>query len=323
MKEVDKRSWQERLGINKSTITNLKPHLTDEKSDEQKSPVHTVTPDTLADKLRSQREAAERLATERVQAAKERAASLNAPRPAPMPPRPALQPSAYGSIAASRPVAYVPIPAPATAAYRPPIYGGQKTAAAIKNDTPLEMVNIKNPIPNIQNSVFVIHGRNQSTTDSLNHFLRSINLKPIEFSAAIQQTIAKLSKGGNPHISEILDTVFESTGALVVLFTGDDEVRLKKALHHKREKILERTLNFQARPNVLFEAGMAYAKHPEKTVFVTVGKVKEFSDIAGRHMMYLDNSTKSRRQLALRLKSLGCPVDLDGDDWENAGRFPK
>ena len=108
-----------------------------------------------------------------------------------------------------------------------------------------------------------------------------------------------------------------------MLFTGDDEVRLRKPLHQKREKILERTLNFQARPNVLFEAGMAYAKHPEKTVFVTVGKVKEFSDIAGRHMMYLNNSTKSRRQLALRLKKLGCPVDLDGDDWENAGRFPK
>jgi len=35
---------------------------------------------------------------------------------------------------------------------------------------------------------------------------------------------------------------------------------------------------------VLFEAGLAMGRHPRKTVFVQVGKVKPFSDVGGRHM---------------------------------------
>jgi predicted nucleotide-binding protein len=98
-------------------------------------------------------------------------------------------------------------------------------------------------------------------------------------------------------------------------------VQLRENLWSKKEKPLEKKPNFQARPNVIFEAGMALGRHPEKTIFVTVGKVKEFSDIAGKHMIFLDNSSRSRRQLAKRLESMGCPIELDGDDWESAGNF--
>jgi hypothetical protein len=71
-------------------------------------------------------------------------------------------------------------------------------------------------------SVFVIHGRNSQLTESLGTFLRSINLKPIEFSVAIQKTIEHERKGGNPFIGSILDHVFEDAAALIVLFSPDD-----------------------------------------------------------------------------------------------------
>ena len=47
-----------------------------------------------------------------------------------------------------------------------------------------------------------------------------------------------------------------------------------------------------------------------------------FSDIAGRHFIRLRNSSKSRQELAERLKLAGCDVDLSGTDWHDAGSFP-
>jgi hypothetical protein len=76
----------------------------------------------------------------------------------------------------------------------------------------------------------------------------------------------------------------------------------------------------QARPNVLFEAGLALGAHPEKTVIVQVGKVRPFSDIAGKHLVRLGED-RGRNDLANRLKRLGCLVEMTGDDWMKAGYF--
>ncbi len=83
----------------------------------------------------------------------------------------------------------------------------------------------------------------------------------------------------------------------------------------------EKVLTGQARPNVLFEAGMAFASHPDKTVLVQIGTVRPFSDIAGRHVIRMDDSGAKRQNLALRLKTAGCSVDLEGTDWHTAGNF--
>src|SRR5262249_20742405 len=77
----------------------------------------------------------------------------------------------------------------------------------------------------------------------------------------------------------------------------------------------EKQLTGQARPNVLFEAGMAFSSHPDRTVLVQLGTIRPFSDIAGRHIIIMSNDAKRRKELADRLEFAGCDVNRDGTDW--------
>jgi hypothetical protein len=103
--------------------------------------------------------------------------------------------------------------------------------------------------------------------------------------------------------------------------TPDDEARLKAEFRNENEPLHETTLTGQPRQNVLFEAGMAMGYDPKRTVLVEIGKLRQFSDIFGRHTVRLDNSAVKRKEFAQRLKTAGCSVDLEGSDWLNQGSF--
>ena len=77
----------------------------------------------------------------------------------------------------------------------------------------------------------------------------------------------------------------------------------------------------QARPNVLFEAGMAMGRNEDRTVLVELGTLRPFSDVAGRHAIRFGDNSQCRQELAKRLETAGCPVNLDGTDWHTAGDF--
>lgn len=160
--------------------------------------------------------------------------------------------------------------------------------------------------------VFVIHGRNEPARAALFTFLRSIGLKPIEWSQAIAMTGT-----ASPYIGEVLDAAFSAAQAIVVLETPDDIAYLHPSLTYPDDPECE--AQPQPRPNVLFEAGMAMGRDPRRTVIVELGKIRVFSDIHGRHVVRLDNSVTKRQDLAARLESAGCAVDLSGRDWHNAG----
>ena len=113
--------------------------------------------------------------------------------------------------------------------------------------------------------------------------MRSIGLKPLEWS----QIIASMNTG-SPYIGNILDQAFDQAQAVVVLMTPDDEARLRESFRKPDEQEHEINLTPQARPNVLFEAGMAFGRFPERTVLVELGKLRPFSDIAGRHTVKPD-----------------------------------
>jgi len=165
--------------------------------------------------------------------------------------------------------------------------------------------------------VFVIHGRNEEMRRALFDFLRAIDLKPIEWSVAVA-----LTGKPSPYVGEVLDAAMGHAQAIIVLFTGDDQARLRDEFLSGNDPIYERETTPQSRPNVIFEAGLALGKYPDRTILVQVGNLRPFSDIAGRHFIRLRNSSKSRQELAGRLKLAGCDVDLSGTDWHDAGSFP-
>ena len=164
--------------------------------------------------------------------------------------------------------------------------------------------------------VFVVHGRNEKLRQSMFIFLRSIGLKPIEWTEAVKWT-----ESGSPHVDEILNVAFNRAQAIVVLMTPDDEARLRLEFQSGNDPSHEKDLTPQARPNVIFEAGMALGRDPDRTVLVEIGQLRPFSDIAGRHTVRLDDSAAKRQDLAMRLRTAGCPVNLDGTDWHEAGEF--
>ena len=162
--------------------------------------------------------------------------------------------------------------------------------------------------------VFVVHGRDEKLRSGVFTFLRSLGLEPLEWTKAI-----RLTGNASPYIGQILDAAFAYAQAVVVLLTPDDLAKLREDLLLPDDPIHERTLTGQARPNVLFEAGMAFASHPDQTVLVQFGNVRPFSDVAGRHIVKMDNSPQKRHELASKLETAGCSVDMSGNDWQSVG----
>jgi predicted nucleotide-binding protein len=184
-----------------------------------------------------------------------------------------------------------------------------------KSNEEEEMVSIvKDPA-----KVFVVHGRNEKANRALFSFLRSIGLKPLEWNELIAST-----KEASPYIGDILDEAFNQAQAVVVLMTPDDEARLREPFRNDYDPGFEMELTPQPRPNVLFEAGMAFGRFPKRTVLVELGNLRPFSDVAGRHTLRLNDSTEKRQDLAQRLANAGCSVDItSGTHWHTEGDFAK
>ncbi len=163
-------------------------------------------------------------------------------------------------------------------------------------------------------AVFVIHGRNEAARDAIFDFLRSLGLLPIEWSQAVLATGRP-----SPYVGDILNAAFRRAQAVLVLMTPDDEAQLRTPYRRPGDPQHETELTPQARPNVLFEAGMAMAWDENRTVLVELGRCRPFSDIGGRHVLRLDNSTERRQDLAQRLATAGLEVDTTGTDWHSRG----
>jgi len=167
-----------------------------------------------------------------------------------------------------------------------------------------------------EEKVFVVHGRNLALRDSMFEFLKSLGLEPMEW-----EELRSATGKTTPYIGEILDVAFETAQAIIVLLTPDDEARLRKELWKPNEQAYEKNYTFQARPNVLFEAGMAMGREPERTIMIEIGELRPFSDVGGRHTLRMDNSVKSREQLISRLRTAECPVKIDDEKWKTTGDF--
>lgn len=165
--------------------------------------------------------------------------------------------------------------------------------------------------------VFVVHGRDTAIRDSMFAFLRAIGLEPIEWGEALKATGKAM-----PSIPDALHAGLGDATAVVVILTPDDLVTLKPRLLKRGDPEEERRPMGQARPNVLFEGGMALGRYPDRTVIVSVGRVKAFSDISGLHIIRMDDGPAKRNDLAESLGRAGADVKTDGkSDWYREGKF--
>ena len=80
-------------------------------------------------------------------------------------------------------------------------------------------------------------------------------------------------------------------------------------------------LRWQSRPNVLFEAGIAFGSARNRTVLVTLGRdVSLFSDVTGIHTVRLNNTVDSRNKFRQKLIGAGCDLDQRADAYLDPAR---
>jgi Predicted nucleotide-binding protein containing TIR-like domain len=124
---------------------------------------------------------------------------------------------------------------------------------------------------------FIIHGRDLEARDALKHFLQALQLKVLSF----EDVSAEL--GPNPFIADIVLAALKQADILVALFTPDEQAAL---FDPESGRGVDNEARWQARPNVIFEAGVAFGLHREKTILLTLGAdVSLFSDLGGVHII--------------------------------------
>jgi hypothetical protein len=168
----------------------------------------------------------------------------------------------------------------------------------------------------VRDRVFLVEGRDKKMGKALKELLRCLGLHVIEWEQAVAAT-----GDPNPFIDDIVLAGFRIAHGAVVLFTGDDEVRLREGLLHNDDGPDEREMRVQPRPNVIYEAGLARALFPTRTVIIEIGSPKGFSDKSGRHVVRFDGSASARRRLLNRLEIAGFEIDDSGEEWLTAGDF--
>jgi predicted nucleotide-binding protein len=222
----------------------------------------------------------------------------------------ALRAAGHGSSGVSQ---ASPAAAPAPAAI--PRSGRAAPAAQRARTSPGSGARPAKPVA-VGDKVVVAYGRDNENKKAMFGLLRAMGLDPIEWDTAIAAT-------GKPDatIRDIVDALFRLGKAAVIMFTPDDLVVLRPSIRKNKEPEHEREVTGQPRPNVIYEAGMAMALYPNRTVVVSIGPVKSLSDLSGLHVTGLGNGPKSRMQFETKLKNAGLSLPPDRSDWIEENPF--
>lgn len=189
--------------------------------------------------------------------------------------------------------------------------GRQRVAGQRQDNRMNEGQAVRKPDPK---KVFIVHGRNIAARNAIEQFVRVLGLEPLDFDRVSSDL------GGTPFIGDIVRDGLERAHGIIALFTPDEFSALRSDFRRVTDGGDE-VQRWQARPNVIFEAGMAYGLAPRRTVLVTLGtEVSLFSDVGGIHIVRLDNSIECRKLLRQKLIGVGCELDLVADSWTDCNR---
>jgi predicted nucleotide-binding protein len=164
--------------------------------------------------------------------------------------------------------------------------------------------------------VFLVHGRDGLIASRFKDLLRCVNLLPLEW-----EELVAASGSVTPYLGQVVASAPHLAQATLVLLSPDDIVELHPDLYQDNDQPYERGRDGQARPNVLFELGLALTAYPTRTIVVEVGQMRPVADLAGLNMIHFDGSSQSIKKVIERLKQAECPVDDSGTDWLSPERF--
>lgn len=169
--------------------------------------------------------------------------------------------------------------------------------------------------PNMSDSrnVFIIHGRNAKAREAMENFLRAAGLNPLRFNEV------RSMLPGNATTIDVINKGMSLAHAVIALITPDEFSTLRPEYRYDGDD-LEHKARWQARPNVIFEAGIAFAKNPKSTFFVLLGNPKLFTDVDGISYFRLDATVQRRADLFDALETAGCAV-TKSRAWMDVGDF--
>jgi predicted nucleotide-binding protein len=156
-------------------------------------------------------------------------------------------------------------------------------------------------------NVFVIHGRDEQARSRIFDLLRRMDLFPLEWETLVRETATM-----SPHLLDVIGQALTMAQAIVVVMTPDDIVQLHPSLAED-ERDFE--VQCQARPNVLFEAGMAFGVAPERTLLLQLGRLRPFTDVAGLNYVQVNGTPGSVLKIRQRLEMAGCRLAGTGVDY--------
>ena len=141
------------------------------------------------------------------------------------------------------------------------------------------------------NEVFVIHGRDEGTKNTVARYLEQLKLHTV--------ILAEQSNQGQTIIEKVEQHAH--VGFAVALLTPDDAGSLQTDTNN---------LSPRARQNVIFELGFFIGRLDRKNVCaLTIGEVDIPSDYAGVAYIPLDDSDGWKMKLFKELESAGLPVN--------------
>lgn len=165
--------------------------------------------------------------------------------------------------------------------------------------------------------VFIVHGRDMSTKNTLEQFLRYIDVSPLDWAEA-----RRLTGLSSPSTLQVVQAGLNHAQAVIVIFTPDDEARLKDEYHQQDDGPDEVNVTGQARQNVTLEAGMAMGIDAKRTVFVRKGKTRAISDIDGMQWINLNDDWNDRKMLLDSLLTAGVSLNTNRNLMDsNAGTY--
>ena len=147
----------------------------------------------------------------------------------------------------------------------------------------------------ITNQVFVVHGRDDGTRETVARYLEGVGLEPV---------ILQEQPNEGRTIIEKFEDYAESVGFAVAIFTPDDVGALATEPDNFKPRM---------RQNVVLELGYFAGKLGRKRVCALVkGEIEKPSDYDGVIYINLDGGEGWKLQLARELRAAGLQVNMDG-----------